>query len=542
MSLSKFACWSLAIGIGLGTALAQHEALADDTVSKAKKPRQLVVKVIAPKSGLDAGEIRRAIALELGVSVLPAPTAAGPSDTLDVTVHSQPLRAEVVFRSKSGKKVARSISLPAEPHRATETIALLAGNLVRDEAAELLAAMNAAGATATSPAGSRAAAKPAGSSGSGTAAAGPSAATATKPTPPSDQAKPEARASNAKADAAKPSKTDPDSAAQPPEPELESDVIDLAFFHPISYPSHSLKKSFVIELGLLYGRIGALEGAGMVVGVSRVHRHVYGAQLSGLVTVDHGKVHGVSYAGIATWVEGEVRGAVGAGVYSHVKGTVHGVNAAPVAYAGGLDGLEAAVVSVSGDGRGVQLGVANVARDQSGLQLGLVNVGRRLSGVQLGLVNVAEEVDGAPVGLVSITRDTDYSAVTYSSLRFPVNAAFKMRNGYVFSELGGGVAFDREVADDSRKTNIGRFGAILGAHIDVGPIFVEPGVGFDSEVPLSESTSNERQGVVRYRGTIGWQLLPALGVIAGAELRQEIPEDSGSSRLDWDAFAGVQLF
>ncbi len=531
MSLSKFANLSVAVGLGLATALVGPKARADETVSDAKAPRQLVVKVVTPKNGLDAGEIRRAIALELGVSVVPAPTGTGPADILDVTVHAQPLRAEVVFRSKSGKKVARSISLPAEPHRATETIALLAGNLVRDEAAELLAAMNATGATS---------AKPAGSTVSAGTAAGTSAATATMPAAPPGKAKPKAQPSNAKADAAKP--TDTDSAADAPEPELESDVIDLAFFHPISYPKHSLKKSFAIELGLLYGRIGALEGAGIVAGVSRVQHHVYGGQLSGLVTVDHGKVHGVSYAGIATWIEGEVRGAVGAGIYTHVKGTVHGLVAAPVAVSGGLDGLQAAFVSVSGDGQGVQLGAANIARDQSGLQFGLVNVGRKLSGVQVGLVNVAEEVDGAPIGLVSITRNTDYSAVTYSSLRFPVNAAFKMRNGYVFSELGGGFAFDREVGDDSRKTNVGRFGAILGAHFDLGPIFLEPGVGFDSEVPVSESTSNERQGVVRYRGTVGWQLLPAFGLLAGAELRQEIPEDSGSSRLDWDVFAGVQLF
>jgi hypothetical protein len=543
-------CWIALPSLVLAqTALAlfPQRALAQAAAVTAASA-ELVVRVQAPPNSVDAAAVRRAIAQELGTSVVTKATAPGSADVLDIRVSRAPLRVEVVFRAKSGKQVVRSVALPDEPGRATETIALLAGNLVRDEAAELLRALNAASGkprpeTTDANAGGPV---PGESANAGGPVPGESAnAGSAKPSEfkhagakPSEPAK--SRNSGAGATRKPDARPKPTAAAQTPK--LETSFIDLAFFSPISYPEDARRKRFRIEFGLLYGRIGALEGGGLVVGVSRVQHHVHGAQFAGVINWDEGDVHGAAVAGIGSWIDGDLHGFSSGGILSRVGGTSHGMLLAPVVMTGGLEGVEVGAVSVMGDGRGAQLGVVNVAGNLRGFQAGLLNVGGKINGLQLGLVNVADEVHGAPVGLVSITRSTDYSAIAYSSIQFPVNAAFKMRNDWIFSEVGGGFAFDREVGDANRKANVSRVGGMLGAHVDVGPVFLEPAVGFDSELPLETSTANERLGVVRYRAALGYQVGAALGVLAGAELRQEIPEDTGTSRLGWDAFFGIALF
>lgn len=528
------------LGCLLGLSHPVRPALAQDAAPKTAPSTALVVQVQGATDALPADAVRRAIARELGTSVIGTAPGSGATDVLEIRIAQQPLRAEVVFRSKAGKQVVRSMALPSDPDRATETIALLSGNLVRDEAAELLRALEAARGKSTSggdPA--TAGTSPPAPGSTPTSLTHTAASTATEarstgksaPTP-----KEPGSAATASSDARTPKA--PAAAAL----SLEESFIDLALFYPVSYPQQPLQKRFRIELGLLYGRIGALEGAGVVAFVSRVQHHVHGAQFSGVVNWIEGEMRGVSLSGAATWTGGDARGFTGAGLFSMIRGTNHGLMLAPVVVTRGLEGAQGGVVSVAERGSGVQVGVVNAAEELSGLQIGLLNMGRRVRGAQVGLINLSNEMDGAPVGLINISGATDYSAAAYSSLQFPVNAAFKMRNGYVFSEVGAGFAFGREVGDKKRSTEVARMGAALGGHLATGPVFFEPAVGFDTELPTTSSTANERQGVVRYRGAIGWQPVPAFALLAGAELRQEIPEDTGRSRLDWDAFAGVALF
>ncbi len=537
-------CLLVVSGVSLG-------ANAQDAAPTATPSAQLVVQVQGATDTLQADAVRREIARELGTSVSSTAPESGAADVLEIRIAQQPLRAEVVFRSKAGKQVVRSMALPSDPDRATETIALLAGNLVRDEAAELLRALEAArgsranettaatGATTSGAAASKDAAANKDAAASKGAAANKDAAASAQGNAAGATAKLNPAVSNASAPS---NESAPKVTPAVATPALEESFIDLAFFYPISYPEKPLQKRFRLELGLLYGRIGALEGAGFVAGVSRVQHHVHGAQFAGIVNWNQGEMRGVSISGAVTWTAGNAHGFTGAGAFSMIRGTSHGLMLAPVVVAGSLDGAQGGAVSVAGDGRGAQAGVVNVAGDLNGLQLGLLNLGGKVSGAQIGLINVSDEIDGAPVGLINISGKTDYSAVAYSSLQFPVNAAFKMRNGYVFSEVGGGFAFGREVGDKKRNTDVARMGAFLGGHLATGPLFFEPAVGFDTELPTTSSSANERQGVVRYRVAIGWQPVPAFALLAGAELRQEIPEDTGTSRLDWDAFAGVALF
>ncbi|HMR08876.1 MAG TPA: hypothetical protein PKA88_24015, partial [Polyangiaceae bacterium] len=413
-------CFLVVSSVGL-------EANAQDAAPKAAPSAHLVVQVQGATDTLQADAVRREIARELGTSVSSSAPESGAADVLEIRIAQQPLRAEVVFRSKAGKQVVRSMALPSDPDRATETIALLAGNLVRDEAAELLRALESAhGSRATThnetTAATGATTSGAAASKDATASAQGNAAGAT--------AKLEPAASNA---AAPSNESEPNVARRIATPALEESFIDLAFFYPISYPEKPLQKRFRLELGLLYGRIGALEGVGVVAGVSRVQHHVHGAQFAGIVNWNQGEMRGVSISGAVTWTAGNAHGFTGAGAFSMTRGTSHGLMLAPVVVAGGLDGVQGGVVSVAGAGRGAQAGVVNVTGDLNGLQLGLLNLGGKVSGAQIGLINVSDEIDGAPIGLINVSSKTDYSAEAHSPLQLPVNAAFKMRNGYVFS-------------------------------------------------------------------------------------------------------------
>ncbi len=504
------------VGLALALALtaAAPQAFADEPAPEAARPHKLVVRVNAPPNTVSPQAVRAAVARELGVEV--HETGAANDSALEVRVIATPRSARVEYVSREGKRVIRTIDLPQDPDRAAETIGLLAGNLVRDEASELLRSLQ----------------KPA-----------PAPAAASAPAPASASAPaPAAASASAPAPAPAPAAAPASAPAPAPAPrELPFAPVDLALFHPLSWPAGAESHRVAIELGLVYGRVGALEGGGIVGIVSRVDGDTSGAQIAGAVSLTGGSVRGFSGAGLVTLVNGNAHGVVGSGAFSAVHGRTEGVIGAPVALTGKLYGAQLSVVGIADGGDGAQLGVVNLSGDFRGGQLGLVNLGKNVKGVQLGLVNVAEHAD-APIGLVSVTRDTRVHATAFSSLQFPANAGIKLVTGWVFSEIFGGFAFDREVGDSKRKDEVARYGAALGAHIPLAPVFFEPSVAVSQELPLSSSTPDERLVVAGYRAVIGLQPVRAFGLFLGGELRQEIPEDTGSSRLGADVLAGVQLF
>jgi hypothetical protein len=89
---------------------------------------------VDPSTGLDPEAVRAAVAAELAIDVVPAtdPQAANlrlrDQNGLRLTFESSP----------GGRSAERALNRPASDSVATEMIALLAGNLVRDEAGELV--------------------------------------------------------------------------------------------------------------------------------------------------------------------------------------------------------------------------------------------------------------------------------------------------------------------------------------------------------------------------------------------------------------------
>ncbi len=124
-----------ALGTGLSAPLATGPAWAAEAQSPV-----LVVLVDPGSTSLDPAQVKAAIARELRVAVADAPAGDG-AGTMNVKVKGT-TELTVTFQSADGQvDVTRQVGLPPDPAEQTETIALLAGNLARNEAGELLAAL-----------------------------------------------------------------------------------------------------------------------------------------------------------------------------------------------------------------------------------------------------------------------------------------------------------------------------------------------------------------------------------------------------------------
>jgi len=122
----------------LATGLSRAQEAASSRAPPAEPARttdSLPITTELVSTPLEPEAIRAAIATELRVAVRLEETLV--DEGLSVTVKWR--RATVSFRSKQGETTTRSLDLPANSEQAVEVIALLAGNLARDEASELLA-------------------------------------------------------------------------------------------------------------------------------------------------------------------------------------------------------------------------------------------------------------------------------------------------------------------------------------------------------------------------------------------------------------------
>jgi hypothetical protein len=101
----------------------------------ADAPPPIAVEVIAPSGvEIDGDAVAIAIARELGRPVTPA-NATRTQAALRIVIDAE-LRATVYYH-EGEEDLTRTITLPPDPERAVETLALLAGNLARDQVLDL---------------------------------------------------------------------------------------------------------------------------------------------------------------------------------------------------------------------------------------------------------------------------------------------------------------------------------------------------------------------------------------------------------------------
>jgi len=397
-------------------------ALAVATTASADPDRTLHLAVHGP---VDTAVLGPALARELGVEVAVAGTTCD-VPCLAVTVERTEIeRAEidgasagpgvetaatVVFAPRSGTPRARTVALGNDTAQWPLVITLLAGNVVRDEAQDVLAELP-----------DRDLPRPPG------AAADPIPPPAepppAEPPPPPPLAAPAARLAPA------------DDAAEATEhsflglglvPGLSTDLTH------VGQVRHFL--SFDVLVGVSGGSSGlSLSGladiergsvAGFQIGgVVAVARRVAGTQVAGVAAVS-GDLDGVQVAGTAA-VARQVDGVQAAGIAAVSRGRA-GTQAAGIAAAAagdssvqlagiasvsaGTAGLQAAgIAAVAGRDANVQTsGIASVARGTANIQVaGVVNVARRVSGIQIAPINVAHEVDGVQIGVINIGGSAD---------------------------------------------------------------------------------------------------------------------------------------
>lgn len=129
-----------------------------------------------------------------------------------------------------------------------------------------------------------------------------------------------------------------------------------------------------LEVSLLFGRMGSVKGLQLGAVASHASRRVDGVQLDSVAGIT-GDLDGAQVAGVATIATSEVHGVQAAGVLAYA-GEIDGVQAATVDIAKEVRGVQLGVVNVGKRVKGAQIGLINIADEVEGTQLGLVSVSR----------------------------------------------------------------------------------------------------------------------------------------------------------------------
>ncbi|MFZ5892859.1 MAG: hypothetical protein ACOY0T_17495 [Myxococcota bacterium] len=515
--------------------------------SASAQPQALRVWLDLGTSGIDPARVQAAIAHELKTDVQLAESADTP---LRVAVGDD-RHARVTYKTEAGEELARTVELPDNAERKVEVIALMVGNLTRNEAAELLAAL--------------------------------------KPKPeekPAEAAKPEPTPPAAPPSSPPPP---PPPTAPKPLPNLGSGYlyadpsgVHASVFYPMAVLRDSERRVFAIELAAAYGRVGAIQGIALSLGALRVEHQVQGLALalgmtqvngplrgvqgsvlyneghgeqvgmnfSGLMLYQRAKITGFAVSGLASIlddVEGvdlagaftaarNVRGGQVAGVVSVATERVEGTQiSGAVQSSSALDGVAVSgLVTRSGRTRGFAVsGLLNVTGDLDGGSFALVNVGGKVRGTQIGFVNVASEIEGVQLGVVNYSqKNGDTQVLGFCSNIVPFNAAVKFTTGYSYSEVGVGTTFKRD-------ENMAFLGA--GGHFPVGRFAFQLGARMSTTQATDPNTGGPKRSSLHYLGSASLRLFRGFEVFAGAGARHIVIGDgSGSARFE--TVGGVALF
>jgi hypothetical protein len=392
-------------------------ALAAATPARADGDHTLHVAV---HGSVDSAAVGAALAKELGIEVT---VVDGTCDLpcLDVTVDGKHT-ATILFAPRSGPARTRSVVLGSDTAQWPLVITLLAGNVVRDEAQDLLAGLPA------------------------DELAGPSSGAAVIEIPPAPTDEPPPPAAPVIA-------TAPAVAVGVPEhrehrwlgigfvPGLSTDLtrvgsvrhaLSVDVLVGVSGGSSGLTVSGIADIergvvsGVQAGGIGAFAtrvAGTQAAGIVSMAGGVDGVQLAGIASLA-GNVEGVQAAGIAAFSR---RGAdtQAAGIAAVAFGNTSTQLAGITAATGGQAGLQlagiaslarrdagvqgAGIVAVSAGSTQVQAaGIASVSRGAAGVQVaGIVNIAGELRGVQVAPFNIAYRGAGTQVGVVNIGGDPD---------------------------------------------------------------------------------------------------------------------------------------
>ena len=367
----------------IGFALA---AIWTSPLAQAAAPETAPIAVVlhSESTELTFDALDRALTEELGTSMVPADSLPGTGARGVLTVTYRPLTKELVVSYSEAARgtVTRVVPAPERVADVPGLAALVAGNLVRDQAAELLPA--------------------------GAVAAPVEAVPASPPVtaviaPPATAVQPEA----------------PAGAAPPPVHWWGN----AAFFYPLATNADKPELATNFDFNLLYGRIGALDGLEL-----------------GTVSTVSGNAQGLQISLLSNLVGGQVRAGQFSLIFNRGR-SVEGVQVALVNRADeALQGLQLGALNFASSlSKGAQLSGVNFAGNFEGVQLGLVNLGKRVRGMQIGLINIADDVEGVPIGLISVSKTGGVHPVAWSSNTTYANLGVKFATRYTYTMISGAV-------------------------------------------------------------------------------------------------------
>ncbi|MDC0676644.1 LA_2272 family surface repeat-containing protein [Sorangium atrum] len=559
----------LRAGVLLLHALAAAGALAAVTAppapALAEEPSASGVDLVvdgAPWT-LDPDAVRAAIGSELGAGVTLAPAATAGRPTL--VLRGEPDgRVTLSYSAADGRRIERTIDVPAEPDRAAEAIALLAGNLVRDEAAELAAAFG------KRPPEAPPAAQP---------------ETAARPAPPAAGEKSAPPRGARPAQAGRGAQAARAAAPKPPRCALPgakavllgADVLPLVGTS--TFDGTNVVRRY--SLNLIAGYTAGVAGLELGLGVNIASSFLCGAQLSSVANLVLGPARGAqitmglnvagslqgAQVGSLNVAAGPVTGAQG-GVFNVAIGAVDGaqLGAANVAAGASIDlqvGMANVAVSdatdvqvgvanvAAGAATDVQVGVANVAAGKStGTQISVANVAAGEStGLQIGLLNVATgKVGGAQIGLVNYADESPFSLGLFNFIRkgrLHVDV-WGLESGIVVAGLKNGSDHIHNIYGVGLRT-IGNRPLLVSALGLGGRISIHQRAYIDLDVlgyTLHEpSTLKPAATIAQARALLGFRLFPELAIFGGPSVNVAFsgtPKDAqlspyGSAPLGSDA-------
>jgi hypothetical protein len=310
----------LGLWAALAVVLAANLARAQTAAAPPPAPVPLAVAVQSDRPDLDPEAVRRAIEDELQswvVSVDPAAPVPAYAPRLAVDVSSARGELAVRFEAPGRKPLVRVIPMPGSAESALRTIAWLAGNLVRDQSADLL--------PAAPPLAVQTAPKP--------------FVPAPAPAPPVPAAVPSVTVQ-----------------AHPVAPRQLYVPITVSLFFPLASNADEPDVRTHLSVNLFYGRIGTLD-RGLQMGITNQ------------VTGDAGGLQ----LGVINEVGGDFDGTQ-LGTLNRTRGHVAGGQVGLINSAGDVHGTQIGLINVGRNVQGLQLGLINISDDIDGLPIGIINV------------------------------------------------------------------------------------------------------------------------------------------------------------------------
>lgn len=418
------------------------------------------------------------------------------------TEELHPQRARIVLRYRGGQLMVRAVHADGSSLERTvqpegdgaavqREAVLLASNLARDEAREIIDAL------------------------------------ATKAPPPP----------------APPAPSEPKKPAQ--EAVDEGEVpLSLALLYPVATNWGRPHVRSYFDLSLLAGHVGTVTGAQIGSAVVIASRGLAGGQIAGFGAWAGARgAAGTQISAFGNGTSGSLTGLQIAGFGNYVGARADGVQ-----IAAGVNAVrkDARGLMISGGANvasrrlaGAQLSSINVAESVNGAQVGLVNVARKVEGVQLGVINVVDEIDGPAIGVVSIVRHGIHPLVWGSNLHY-MNAGVKFATRYLYTIA----AFTYGTLETKLDPAFGATFA-LGTNVPIGALTGLGGLDVDAQAAITsvspEAPAGQQNTWLAGHVLPGYAFARHLRVFAGGGVRFPLAVDQGRDVPRPEVLAGVQF-